>query len=64
MGEKAVSGNLLNRKDTAAFLGGICLTTLSRLAIPQVKIRRRVFYRVADLEKWLINHLSKPGERK
>jgi hypothetical protein len=54
-----IANSLLSRQEAAAYLGGICLTTLSRLAIPQVKIRRRVFYRKADIEKWLARHVSK-----
>jgi hypothetical protein len=50
---------VLNRKSAAEFLGGICLTTLARLKIPQVHIRRRVFYRIADLDKWLAEHTIK-----
>jgi hypothetical protein len=55
---------ILDRKMTCEYLGGICLTTLSRLGIPQVKIRRRVFYRRSDLEKWLSKQVSKPETEK
>jgi len=44
---------LLSRNDAAKFLGGICLTTLHRLCIPKIKIRRRIFYRIEDLKSWL-----------
>jgi hypothetical protein len=55
---------LLTREKAAAYLGGICLTTLSRLAIPQVKIRRRIFYKRVDVEKWIAKHTSKPEASK
>jgi len=45
---------LLSRNDAAKFLGGICLTTLHRLKIPKLRIRRRVFYRHEDLKCWLV----------
>jgi hypothetical protein len=54
---------LFTRKEAAAYLGGICLTTLSRLSILQVKIRRRVFYRREDLQKWLSRHVFKTEEK-
>jgi hypothetical protein len=46
---------LLSRKQAAEFLG-VCKTTLDRLDIPRTKIRRRVMYRQAILEKWLGDH--------
>ena len=46
-------GALLSRREAANFLGGICLTTLARLSIPCVRIRRRVFYSRKVLEQWL-----------
>jgi hypothetical protein len=49
---------LLTRKEAGEYLGGICLTTLSRLNIPRVQIRRRVFYRKNDLDQWLTEHIS------
>ena len=55
-----VRDNLFSRKEAAAYLGGICLTTLGRLRIPAVKLRRRVFYRIVDLDKWLAEHVIRP----
>jgi hypothetical protein len=46
---------VLSRKQAAEFLG-ICKTTLDRLNIPKTKVRRRVLYRQAVLEKWLVDH--------
>jgi len=47
---------LLSRKQAAEFLGNICTTTLDRLKIDRTVIRRRVFYRLDVLEKWLADH--------
>jgi len=44
--------DVLSRKAAAQFLG-ICLTTLDRLNVPKIKVRKRVLYRKAALEKWL-----------
>jgi hypothetical protein len=52
--------NNLSRIAAAQYLGGICLSTLDKLQIPKVQIRRRVFYRLTDLEKWLTDHTVKP----
>jgi hypothetical protein len=54
---------LLNRQKAALFLGGICLTTLNRLNIQKVRIRRRVFYRVVDLQHWLEDQAVSNGEK-
>jgi hypothetical protein len=52
--------SLLSRKEAAQYLGKICLTTLNRLAIPKIRIRRRVFYRVEDLHSWVSQQINKP----
>ena len=52
---QSVNECLFSRKQAAEFLG-ICKTTLDRLNIPKTKIRRRVLYRQAMLEKWLIEN--------
>ena len=44
--------DVLSRKQAAKFLG-ICITTLDRLDIPRMQIRKRVLFRKATLEKWL-----------
>lgn len=46
---------LFSRQEAAQFLGGVCLTTLGRLNIPKLKIRRRTFYRREDIDKWILN---------
>ena len=52
---------LLSRKEAARFLGGICLTTLARLSIPCVRIRRRVFYKREVLELWVSSQIEHGG---
>jgi hypothetical protein len=47
--------DVLSRKETALFLG-ICRTTLDRLDIPRIKIRRRVVYKRDVLKKWIDEH--------
>jgi len=54
---------VLSREEAAKFLGGICLTTLHRLCIPKIKIRRRTFYRIEDLKSWLIEQMN-AGDKK
>ena len=46
------STELLSRSDAAAYLR-ICRTTLDRLNIPRIQVRRRVLFRKAVLDKWL-----------
>jgi hypothetical protein len=53
--------SMLTRREAAKYLGKICLTTLSRLDIPHVQIRRRIFYRVSDLNIWLEKHTVTQG---
>jgi len=50
------SEGLLSRKQAAEFLGNICVTTLDRLKIARTVIRRRVFYRLDVLEKWIADN--------
>ena len=47
--------DIFSRRQAAEFLG-ICRTTLDRLDIPRIKIRRRVMYKRAALERWLDEH--------
>jgi DNA-directed RNA polymerase subunit N (RpoN/RPB10) len=46
------SQELLTRSDAAAYLK-ICRTTLDRLNIPRICIRRRVLFKKPILDKWL-----------
>jgi hypothetical protein len=50
-----IASELLNRKEASVYLR-ICKTTLDKLSIPRVRIRRRVFYRRLELEKWLFQN--------
>jgi len=43
---------ILDRKSTARLIG-ICLTTLSRLDIPRIRIRRRIFYKRSVVLEYL-----------
>jgi hypothetical protein len=43
---------LMNRAEAAAYIR-VCKTTLSRLNIPQTRIRKKVFYRKETLDKWI-----------
>jgi hypothetical protein len=47
--------DILTRNQAAEYLH-ICRTTLDRLNLPRVQIRRRVFFRKATLDKWLSEH--------
>jgi len=47
--------DILSRREAAKYLG-ICLTTLDRLNIPRTKIRHRVMFKRAVLEKWVDDH--------
>ena len=48
----SIQENVLSRNQASIFLG-ICKTTLDRLDIPRVKVRRRVLYRQTELIRWL-----------
>ena len=52
------ASDILSRKETAAVLG-ICLTTLDRLDIPRIRIRHRVMYKRAEINKWIDAHTEK-----
>jgi len=56
----AISSELFNRKEAAMYLR-ICKTTLDKLLIPHIKIRRRIFYRKAELEQWLLQNTQVKG---
>jgi len=46
------TSGVLSRKEAAEYLK-ITRTTLDKLTIPRIRIRRRVVYRLADIEVWL-----------
>ena len=43
---------LMSREEVSVYLR-ICKTSLSRLTIPKIQIRKRVFYRKATVDAWL-----------
>jgi hypothetical protein len=45
---------VMSRAEAAEYVG-ICKTTLDRLNIPKIQIRRRVLYRKVVLDQWLEN---------
>jgi hypothetical protein len=45
--------DILTRNQAAEYLH-ICRTTLDRLNLPRVRIRRRVFFRKATLDQWIL----------
>jgi len=49
---KELQESVLSRTAAAAFLG-VCKTTLDRMKIPRIKVRRRVLYRQSVLIDWL-----------
>jgi len=48
---------VFSREEASDFLG-ICKTTLDKLPIPRIKIRRRVLYRRSELDQWLMQNLK------
>jgi len=44
--------DVLSRKEAAEYLS-ICKTTLDKLPIPRIQLRRRVVYKKADIDAWL-----------
>jgi predicted DNA-binding transcriptional regulator AlpA len=54
---------ILSREEAATFLG-ICKTTLDKLTIPRIKIRRRVLYQKKELDQWLSQNIQIRGEQK
>ena len=49
---------VLSRKDAAAYIG-IGLSTLDRLNIPKIQIRRRVLFKKEAIDKWLLSQQTK-----
>ena len=47
-----ITKEVMSRKEAAAYIG-IGKSTLDRLNIPKVQIRRRILYKKADIDKWL-----------
>jgi hypothetical protein len=51
--DTAIKTNEVLSRAEAAFYLKICKTTLDRLDIPRMQIRKRVLYRKATLDSWL-----------
>jgi hypothetical protein len=49
---------VMSRRDAAAYIG-IGKSTLDRLSIPKIQIRRRVLYKKEVIDKWLLAHQAK-----
>ena len=50
--------DILTRKEAAAFIG-ICQNTLDLLDIPKTRVRRRVFYKPDETNRWLEEQTDK-----
>ena len=55
--------DVFNRKEAAKYLG-VCVTTLDRLDIPHTRVRHRVFYKQAVLNKWFDTQPESKGVKK
>jgi len=49
---------VMSRAQVAAYIG-IGKSTLDRLNIPKIQIRRRVFFRKEAVDKWLLSQQNK-----
>ena len=63
MDKENVTADVFNRKEAAKYLR-ICLTTLDRLDIPKIRIRKKVFYKPDVLDKWLDEQSGKKKGKK
>ena len=50
--------DILTRKEAAEFIG-VCQNTFDQLNIPRTKVRRRVFYKRDEINRWLDEHTEK-----
>jgi excisionase family DNA binding protein len=53
---------VMSRRETAAYIG-IGRSTLDRLDIPKVQVRRRVLYRREAVDKWLAQNQGKEARK-
>jgi len=53
-----IRADILTRKQAAEFIG-VCQNTLDQLDIPRTKVRRRVFYKRDEINKWIDDHTEK-----
>jgi len=49
---------VMSRREAAAYLG-IGKSTLDRLNIPKIQIRRRILFRKEAIDKWLTQNTTK-----
>jgi excisionase family DNA binding protein len=49
---------VLSRKEAAAYIG-VCKSTLDRLNIPKIQIRRRVLFKRESIDEWLVAQQAK-----
>jgi len=55
--------DILTRKEAAAFIG-VCQNTFDQLDIPRTNVRRRVFFKRDELNKWIDDHTEKRKGKK
>jgi predicted DNA-binding transcriptional regulator AlpA len=53
-----IKADILTRMEAAKFIG-VCQNTLDQLGIPRTKVRRRVFYKRSEIDKWIDDHTEK-----
>jgi hypothetical protein len=58
-----IRADIFTRKEAADFIG-VCQNTLDQLDIPRTKVRRRVFYKRSEINKWIDDHTEKTRRRK
>jgi excisionase family DNA binding protein len=54
--------DVLTRKQAAEYLH-VCRTTLDRLDLPRIQVRRRVLFKKTALDTWLDQHSTVKGEQ-
>jgi hypothetical protein len=52
---------IMSRSQTAAYIG-IGLSTLDRLNIPKIQIRKRVLFKKEAVDKWLLSQQTKEAK--
>ncbi|WP_411045140.1 helix-turn-helix domain-containing protein [Treponema sp. TIM-1] len=52
--------DILSRQQAAEYLH-VCRTTLDRLNLPRIKVRRRVLFTKAAVDKWLAENTTRKG---
>jgi excisionase family DNA binding protein len=57
MSNPNISSDILTRRKAAEYLH-VCRTTLDRLNLPRIKVRRRVLFTKAAVDQWLQEHTA------